>query len=340
MTKEHKYSIRMESNVPAWHALEVKAVIEALHTDPHAGLSTIEAARRLRQHGPNTLHTMVKIPWYVVFGRQFLNGLILILVAAVAIALAIGEVTDAITILVIVVLNGLLGFVQEWKAERAIEALQRMLSPHCTVVRDGFEEDIDAATLVPGDVVLLKIGDRVPADLRLVEVLNLRVDESSLTGESAPVSKSIEPAELIAILAERSSMAWMGTAVTNGRARGVAVATGMGSEFGRIAQLTQEVGEETTPLQRKLGVLSKQVGLFAMGISIAVGATGWLLGKPPIEMFLTGVALAVAVVPEGLPAVVTITLALGIRAMVRRRALLRRLQARRDAGGGDGDLYR
>ncbi len=333
MGEEQKSSLNISNaDAPTWHALDVQSVIEKLHTDPHAGLSKAEAAHRLEQYGPNTLKTVGKVSWYVVFGRQFLSGLIVILVVAAAIAMAIGEVTDAITILAIVVLNGVLGFVQEWKAERAIEALQRMLSPHCTVVRDSFEQDIDAAALVPGDVVLLKIGDRVPADLRLIEVLNLRVDESSLTGESAPVSKSIEPADPTAMLAERSSIAWMGTAVTNGRAHGVAVATGMATEFGRIAQLTQAVGEETTPLQRKLGVLGRQLGILAIGVSILVGATGWLLGKPLLEMFLTGVALAVAVVPEGLPAVVTITLAVGIRAMVRRRALLRRLPAAETLG--------
>ncbi len=152
-----------------------------------------------------------------------------------------------------------------------------MLSPHCTVLRDSVEREVDAAALVPGDIVLLNIGDRVPADLRLTDVLNLRVDESSLTGESAPVSKSIEPAEPAAILAERSSMAWMGTSVTNGRARGVAVATGMTTDFGRIAQLTQTVGVEATPLQRKLGLLGKHLGILAIGISVVVGTTGWLL---------------------------------------------------------------
>lgn len=320
------------AELPNWHARDVKVVIERLQTDRHSGLSTAEAARRLEQYGPNVLKTVGKDPWYVVFARQFLSGLILILVAAAAIALLIGEVTDALTIMAIVVLNGILGFVQEWKAERAIEALQGMLSPHCTVVREGVEREIDAVALVPGDIVLLSIGDRVPADLRLVEALNLRVDESSLTGESVPVNKSIEPAESTAPLAERSSMTWMGTSATNGRAYGVVVATGMETEFGRIAQLTQTVGEETTPLQRKLGVLGKQLGILSIGISIVVGTTGWLLGKPLLEMFLTGVSLAVAVVPEGLPAVVTITLALGIRAMVGRRALLRRLQAAETLG--------
>ena len=148
----------------AWHALDVKAVIETLQADPHSGLSVAEATRRFEQYGPNRLQTVGHVPWYVVFARQFLSGLILILVAAAAIALAIGEVIDAVTILAIVVLNGILGFVQEWKAERAIEALQRMLSPHCTVVRDSIAQDLDAAALVPGDVVLLKIGGGNPPD--------------------------------------------------------------------------------------------------------------------------------------------------------------------------------
>lgn len=321
-----------QGKMQAWHTLEVKSVIETLKTDFHVGLSVGEAARRLAQHGPNTIEAMRRVPWYLVFGRQFLDGLILILVAAAAIALAIGEVADAVAILAIVLVNGILGFAQEWRAERAIEALKRMLSPHCRVLRDGREQEVEATTLVPGDLVLLKIGDRVPADLRLAEALNLRVDESALTGESEPVNKQIEPVEATAPLGERSSMAWMGTAVTNGRGHGVAVATAMATEFGRIARLTQMVGEEVTPLQRKLAVLGKQLGALAIGVSVMVGASGWLLGKPLFDMFLTGVALAVAVVPEGLPAVVTITLALGIRAMVRRRALLRRLQAAETLG--------
>lgn len=315
-----------------WYALENESVITKLQTDPSLGLHSEEARQRLQQYGQNTLQTLERVSWYAVMARQFVNVLIIILLAAAAIALAIGEVTDAITILVIVVLNGVLGFVQEWKAERAIEALQRMLSPHCKVVRAGLENPIDSSELVPGDIVLLEIGDRVPADLRLVEALNLKVDESSLTGESESTSKDIAPVNPDTPLAERASMAWTGTAVTNGRARGVVVATGMDTEFGRIARLTQTVGQESTPLQRKLGVLGKQLGVFSIAVSTIVALVGWLLGKPLLEMFLTGVSLAVAVVPEGLPAVVTITLALGIRAMVRRQALLRRLQAAETLG--------
>ncbi|MEA1888612.1 MAG: HAD-IC family P-type ATPase [Pseudomonadota bacterium] len=312
---------------PAWHCLDAAAVAAKLHTDPQAGLSAMESVQRLQQSGLNTLQIERKTRWYVVLARQFMDVLIVILLMAAAIALVVGEVGDAITILVIVLFNGILGFVQEWKTERAIEALQRMLEPQCKVMRDGQEKVIDAKELVPGDIVLLTIGDHVPADLRLIEALNLNVNESLLTGESASVNKFTEPVAADAPLAERHSMAWMGTAITNGRAHGVVIATGMATEFGRIAHLTQTVGREVTPLQRKLATLGKQLGILAIGISMAVAFTGWLLGKPMLEMFMTGVSLAVAVVPEGLPAVVTITLALGVRAMVRRRALLRRLQA-------------
>ncbi|MDY6837729.1 MAG: HAD-IC family P-type ATPase [Thermodesulfobacteriota bacterium] len=317
---------------PAWHSLDAEAVLCRLHADFRHGLSTDEAAHRLEQYGPNTLETRGKASWHAVLARQFWDVLIFILLAAALLSVAVGEMADAVTIMVIVLLNGVLGFVQEWKAERAIEALQRMLSPHCKVVRNGHEQTVDAKELVPGDIVVLEIGDRVPGDLRLVEALDLSLDESSLTGESESVSKGVHPVSKDSPLAERSSLVWMGTAVTNGRARGVVTATGMATEFGRIARLTQTVGREVTPLQRKLAVLGKQLGIFSVAISVVVAVSGWLLGKPLVEMFMTGVSLAVAVVPEGLPAVVTITLALGVRAMVRRRALLRRLQAAETLG--------
>jgi Ca2+-transporting ATPase len=307
--------------------LAVEEAIAALNTHPSDGLSTHEATHRLQEYGPNALLATDKVSWHTVLARQFIDVLIAILLVAAVISLALGEVGDAITILVIVVLNGLLGFAQEWKAERAIEALQQMLEPHCKVIREGREQTIDARELVPGDIVLIATGDRVPGDLRLVKALNLRMDESSLTGESESVSKSIAPVDSETPLAERSCMAWMGTAVTNGSGHGVVTATGMATEFGRIARLTQAVDKEVTPLQSKLAVLGRQLGVIAVAISIIVALTGWLLGKPLLEMFMTGISLAVAVVPEGLPAVVTITLALGVRAMVKRRALLRRLQA-------------
>jgi Ca2+-transporting ATPase len=316
----------------SWHALDVQAVLSELGSDPKGGLSTEEAARRLGQYGPNTLVSVGQVPWYRVLLRQFIDILIVILLVAAVISFIIGETTDSVTILAIVILNGALGFVQEWRAEKALESLKRMLSPRCKVVRDGNAREIDAKELVPGDVALLEVGDRIPADLRLIESLNLRMDESAITGESLPVSKDIEPVEPDVAMAERSSLVWMGTAVTNGRARGAVVATGMTTEFGRIAHLTQTVSDESTPLQRKLTKLGKQLGVLGVAVSVVIAATGWILGRPLLEMFLTGVSLAVAVVPEGLPAVVTITLALGVRAMVRRKSLLRRLHAAETLG--------
>ena len=321
-----------DEDAQLWHTLDVQEVISRLNTKPEKGLSREEAARRLQQHGPNAFESVGRVPWYRVLLRQFTDVLIIILMVAAGVSVAVGEVVDAITILIIVILNGTLGFVQEWRAERAMEALQRMLAPRCVVIRDGHAQEIDAKELVSGDVVVLEVGDRVPADLRLVESLNLRVDESSLTGESVPASKGIESVASETPLAERSSQAWMGTAITNGRAQGVVVATGMETEFGRIAHLTQSVVDEATPLQRKLAKLGKQLGILGISVSMLIAVTGWLLGNPLVEMFLTGVSLAVAVVPEGLPAVVTITLALGVRAMVRRRSLLRRLHAAETLG--------
>jgi len=310
-----------------WHAREPEEALRVLAVDPQLGLSANEAKQRLAAHGLNVLEVSKREHWYQLLARQFLDVLIAILMIAAVISLAIGEMGDAITIFAIIVLNGILGFVQEWKAEKALEALARMLAPECKVLRDGRQQTIEARLLVPGDIVILEIGDRVPADLRLLEAVNLKADESTLTGESASVHKDTEPVAADAPLAGRRSMVWMGTSITNGRARGIVANTGMATEFGRIAQLTRSIEAKPTPLQRKLSVLGKQLGIISVGISVMVSITGWLLGKPVLEMFLTGVSLAVAVVPEGLPAVVTITLALGVRAMVRRRALLRRLQA-------------
>ncbi len=318
-----------------WHAKPVQAVLQMLKTDPKTGLSQAEADRRLGIYGPNRIEAVRKEKWYRILLRQFIDVLILILLVAAGISFAIGEMGDAATILAIVALNGILGFVQEFKAEKAIEALQKMLSPKCKVLRDGKEIEIDAQKLVPGDIVLLEIGDRVPADLRLVEAVNLKIDESALTGESASVPKRVKAVLEDAPLAERADMAWMGTNVTNGYAKGVVVETGMATEFGKIARLTSEVERTPTPLQKKLAVLGRKLGILSVAISVFVAIVGYLFGKDLMEMFLTGVSLAVAVVPEGLPAVVTITLALGVKAMVRQHALLRRLQAAENLGSAN-----
>jgi len=316
----------------AWYTKDADEVIGLFSSDPQRGLSEEEAQRRLKSHGENALVRIERAPWYRVFLRQFTDVLILILFAAAAISLAIGERGDAATILVIILLNGVLGFVQEYKAENAIEALRKMLHPTAKVLREAKEQVIDAKRLVPGDIVLLEIGDKIPADLRLLQSFNLKVDESSLTGESVSVSKNSASLKGEKPLSQQSDMVWMGTAVVNGRGRGLVVETGMATQFGRIAGMTQRVKEAPTPLQKKLAVLGRKLGIYSVAISVLVALTGWLLGKDLTEMFLTGVALAVAVVPEGLPAVVTITLALGIKAMARQKALLRRLQAAETLG--------
>ena len=322
----------MNSSSTLWYTKDLTEVIKTFESNEKAGLSKEEAENRAKTYGQNELVQIARTPWYRVLVRQFTNVLILILFAAAAISLVIGEFGDAITILVIIVLNGVLGFVQEFKAENAIEALKQMLYPTCKVLRDLREEIIDAKLLVPGDIVLLEIGDKVPADLRLLESVNLKIDESSLTGESESVSKNTSALDIDIPLAAQSNMAWMGTAIVDGRGVGLVVETGMNTQFGKIAEMTQSVETEITPLQKKLAVLGKKLGIYSVAISILVALIGWLLGKDMVEMFLTGVALAVAVVPEGLPAVVTITLALGIKAMAKQNALLRRLQAAETLG--------
>ena len=323
---------RLPETGSRWHAIAAEQTLFQLDTSTSLGLSTKVAETRQVEYGPNAFPSQARQTWQQVLIRQFMDVLIGVLLIAAAISLVVGDITDAITILAIVILNAALGFIQEWKAERALEALQQMLHPQCRVLRDGAERQIDSRFLVPGDITILETGDHVPADLRLIEALNLQVDESALTGESAAILKQSQPVAEQTDLADQRCMAWMGTAVTNGRAIGVVVDTGAATEFGRIAALTESISDETTPLQLKLRTLGKQLGLVALGVSIIVAATGLWSGRHPLEMFLTSVSLAVAIVPEGLPAVVTLTMALGIRAMVRRKALLRRLQAAEGLG--------
>lgn len=303
-----------------------------LESDLSRGLGGAEAAARLEQYGHNQLQRLNKRSWPKVLLGQFTDLLILILIIAAMVSALIGQLGDAITILAVVTLNGCLGFAQEWRAERSLTALQKLLAQKSLVIRDGHEQVIDAAELVPGDLVQLKIGDRVPADIRLTQTVNLRIDESALTGESIPAHKNHIAQAPDTSLANRSCMAWMGGAVVNGYGQGLVVATAMLTEFGRIAELTQAVGEEKTPLQKKLGNLGRNLGIASVALSFAVAVLGWLLGKSLLEMFFTGVALAVAIVPEALPIVVTTTLALGIRAMVKKKALFRRLQAAETLG--------
>ncbi|TCP38737.1 cation-translocating P-type ATPase [Rhodovulum marinum] len=283
--------------------------------DRASGLTDAEARARLARHGPNRLERGRKISPLRILLRQFTGFLVLILIVAAGIALALGERIDALAIGLVVVLNGILGFVQEWRAETALDALGRMMASAARVLRDGEERLIDTEDLVPGDVVIIEPGDRVPADLNLDAAAHLKVDESALTGESVPVAKAA------------GERLFMGTTVVAGRAEGVVAATGAATEFGQIATLTGAVGTKTTHLQRQLGRLARQMGLAALAVAALIGGLGVATGRPPVEMFMTALSLAVALVPEGLPAVVTITLALGAHAMVRQRALARRLQA-------------
>jgi Ca2+-transporting ATPase len=315
-----------------FHTESAEQVAARLASDPAEGLNAGEAAKRLAEVGPNELQRVGARSWLMVLGAQFVDFLIVILLVAAGISLAIGQTTDALTILAVVLINGLVGFVQEWRAEKSLDALQRMLALKTQVVRNGVETCIDARLLVPGDLVRLDIGDQIPADMRLTKAVELRIDESTLTGESLPVDKTIEAVPENIPLANRSCMAWMGSSVVNGNGEGLVVATAMTTEFGQIARLTQSVADQRTPLQARLGNLGKKLGVISLGLSAAIALLGWALGRPLLEMFFTGVALAVAVVPEALPIVVTTTLALGIGAMVKKRALFRRLPAAETLG--------
>lgn len=282
------------------------------------GLTSAQAEALLRQHGPNALAQAKQTPMLVILIRQFSSLLVIILIIAAVIAAAFHEVIDAIAISMVVLLNGILGFVQEWRSENAINALQNMLSSNARVMRDGVEKLIDTRELVPGDLVMLAAGDKIPADIAPLSSAELKVDESVLTGESFPVEKSADDPDCVLFL---------GTAVVAGRAEGNVIATASKTEFGKIADLTGSVERKPTHLQVKLGQLARQLGLVAIAAASFVGIVGLLAGKAPTEMFMTALSLAVAVVPEGLPAVVTITLAVGASAMVGQKALARRLQA-------------
>jgi P-type Ca2+ transporter type 2C len=311
-----------------WYAMTPDRVAEELAVDLESGLRAAEACARLEQVGPNELAAAERDPWWRLLIAQFQDFMVLVLLAATAIAYSLGEKADAVTIVAIVAVNALLGFVQEFRAEKSLEALRSMAAPVARVRRDRREEQITAARLVPGDFVFLEAGDRVPADLRLVESHSLEVEEAALTGESLPVWKQAGwLGEGEVPLGDRKNMAFAGTTVTRGRGSGLVVATGMETEMGRIAGMMQEVAEEETPLQRRLDALGKWLVLACLAVCAVVVVTGVLRGEPLPAMFLAGVSLAVAAIPEGLPAIVTVSLALGVQRMIRRNAIVRRLQA-------------
>jgi Ca2+-transporting ATPase len=309
-----------------WHQLDAAGLAEALGTDPRAGLAPEEARRRLAEAGPNELREKEGQSPLKLLLHQFKDFMVLVLVGAVVISGLLGEMLDALTIIAIILINGILGFFQEYRAERSLRALKELSAPSAKVVRGGSAETVPASTLVPGDLVLLESGDRVPADLRFIECRQLAVDESALTGESVPVVKQSDPiasAELP--LGDRKNCGYLGTMVTRGTARGIVTTTGMRTEMGKIADLIQQTEEASTPLQRRLEQLGKILIVISILLTVMVVAAGVLHGQPLYGMFLAGVSLAVAAIPEGLPAIVTIALALGVQRMIRRRAIVRKL---------------
>jgi len=316
-----------------WHAQPIQDVASRLGVDCRQGLTIAEALARLERDGANRLKPKPQRAAWHLFIDQFKNVLIVILLGAVALAWMIGDLIDAFVILGVVVFNALLGFHQEYRAEQAVAALKRMLAQHATVRRDGVAVEVSRIDLVQGDVVLLDAGTKVPADGRIVVAQGLEIDESTLTGESVPAGKTIEVLDDVTTpLAERANMAYMNSIVTRGRAELLVTATGMATEMGRLATMLTEDVEPPTPLQIQLDSLGKRLAVIAGVVVLAIMAAGLWRGEPWVQIVLTSIALAVAAIPEGLPAVVTVTLAVGMHRMARRGAILKRLAAAETLG--------
>ena len=313
-----------------WHAIDVETVLETLGTT-RKGISDREASERLDQFGPNELTEEKKVTPFELFVGQFKSILVVILIisAVVSAYLAIQEgkpMTDTWVILIIVIMNAILGFVQEYRAEKAVEALKAMVSPHVLVLRDTTEKSIDSKGLVPGDIVLLDAGSRIPADCRLIEAANLQVDEAALTGESRPVTKNLNLVQSDEGVGDRKNMIYMGTVVTGGRAVAVVTGTGMSSEFGKIAGMVQSIDVEEPPLRTKMEKMGRQLAAISVVLTAWVFIILWFVHDRTLgEVFMTSISLAVSAIPEGLPAVLTITLTLGTARMARQKAIVRRL---------------
>ena len=311
-----------------WHAMEASEVTKAFEVDTGKGLTVDEANKRLEDYGRNEIPKAAGRTWWQRLLAQFHNVLIYVLIGAAVITALMDHWIDTWVILAVVIVNALIGFIQEGKAERALEGIQQMLSLEATVIRDGKKQTIEAEELVPGDIVMLKSGDKVPADLRLVKSKDLRVEESPLTGESTSVEKDTEAVEKDAIIGDRYSMAFSGTVVTYGKATGVVTATGSATEIGKINQMMSEVEEITTPLLQKIEKFGKLLSLVILGIVLLFFAFGYFFRSDDysvVELFMAVIGLVVAAIPEGLPAIMTITLAIGVQRMAARNAIIRRL---------------
>jgi Ca2+-transporting ATPase len=309
-----------------WHNLSPDEALQALDSK-RSGLAGTEAKKRLLQYGANELKGKKKTPPILVFARQFLSPLIYVLFVAAIISVFVQHFIDAAVILGVLLLNAVVGFMQETRAERAMEALIQMAAPRASIRRDGSVQLLPAREIVPGDVLLLETGDRVPADARLIEVSNLKVNEAILTGESMPVDKHTEALGEAVPVAERKNLVYMGTIVTYGRAAAMVVRTGMSTEIGTIATAIQEVKPEKTPLQKNISKLSQYLVVLFLGVCSLLVVVGLVKGLGWLEVFLLAVAAAVSAIPEGLPAVVTVVLAIGMRIMANRNAIIRKLVA-------------
>ncbi|MHB1160522.1 MAG: calcium-translocating P-type ATPase, SERCA-type [Chloroflexota bacterium] len=311
-----------------YHSLDLAGAAEQLRTNLAKGLTAEEAQARLEKYGPNELQERKGPSFLQMVLAQLTDFLVIILIVASVISMVLGEYIDAGVIMAIVVLNAIIGVVQESKAEKSLAALKKMAAPMAKVVRDGHVLDIPSRELIPGDLVLLETGNYVPADVRLIESVNLKIEEASLTGESVPVEKDCNAVlSPEASIGDRKNSGFMSTTVTYGRGKGIVVGTGMQTQIGKIAQMIQDVETEATPLQKKLEELGKALGIACLAICAVVFALGVWEGNDLLEMFMVAVSLAIAAVPEGLPAIVTICLALGMQRMVARHALIRRLPA-------------
>jgi Ca2+-transporting ATPase len=318
-----------------WHSLEPARVLKELDTDLHKGLTQEEVGRRLEKYGYNELRKEEKVSPFTLFINQFKNILIIILIVAIVLSALVGEVVDAIIIAVIVVFCAVLGFIQEYRAERALEALKKMLSPTITALRGGKEEEVPSKELVPGDILLLEAGDKIPADARLIENHSLRCDEAPLTGESVPVGKDIKPLPENVRVNDRKNMVFTGTTVTYGRGKAVVISTGMTTEFGKIAEEVTAVETEKTPLEKRTEEIGKWLGIISLIICFLVAGisvvreifTGKIDFPFIVTMVMFAVALAVAAVPEALAAIVTGALAIGMHQMAKRNALVRKMPA-------------
>ena len=309
-----------------WHGESAASAVSVLGSDAQRGLTPAEVARRIGQYGPNLLKAGRQRGPLGILIDQFADFMILVLMAAAVLSGVIGDMADTLAIIAILLLNAIIGFTQEYRAERAMAALQRIAAPTASVIRDGHREVIAASALVPGDLVLMEAGNMVPADLRLVEAVRMRADEAALTGESVPVDKDAAMlAEADASLGDRRNMAYKGTIITYGRGSGIVVATGMQTQLGHIATLLAASEDSKTPLQKRLASFGQRLAIFVLLICAVIFVSGLARGEPPLLMLLTAVSLAVAAIPEALPAVVTIALALGAYRLVEHQALMRRL---------------